>query len=398
MTAYDQYILVLCLIVFIALTAMFAFLISSIVKMRLNMIKGGLVDNEISQKEQQEKAKHTNLAARFIINKLLPTFFCVLLVIVFGLSIGSRLGGTKPVGDTPIVKVVKSGSMASVYEKNTYIQENHLSNQIQKYDLIVIHKLPQEENLKLYDIVIYEVDGYLIMHRIVKIEEPNVEHSERYFLLQGDANQYPDRFPVKYSQMRGIYANQRIPYVGSFVDFMSSPAGYLCVLLIVFVMIISPRIEKRIHREMDDRKRIITLHEKEKGLSFSFGMFSKSLVADYMEHHFPNTMIVKRGKNTTKNGLSLPDTYYARLGNKNKCFAYVYCTKMGHAVIRIIGNEEIANQFEGMKKTLFPKRINEQWYVIDFENISESSSEQMARILVSSYQKVICQENGEGCI
>ncbi len=396
MTAYDKYILVLCFIVFITLTAMFAFLIISIVKMRLKMIGGGLADNEISQKEQQEKAKHTSLAARFIINKLLPTFFSILLVIVFGLSIGSRLGGTKPVGDTPIVKVVKSGSMASVYEKNTYIQENHLNNQIQKYDLIVIHKLPQEKDLKLYDIVIYEVDGYLIVHRIVKIEEPNTQHSERYFLLQGDANQYPDKFPVKYSQMRGIYANKRIPYLGSFVDFMSSPAGYLCILLVVFVLVVSPRVEKRINQEMEKRSRIMALYEKEKGPSFSLGVFSKSLVADYMEQYFPEAIIVTRRKDTTKSGLSVPDTYYVRLGNKKKCFAYVYCTKLGHAIIRFIGNEELANHVEGIEKTLFPKRSNEQWYVIDFENVSESTSERMAYILVASYQKVICQEKGEG--
>ena len=74
-----------------------------------------------------------------------------------------------------------------------------------------------------------------------------------YFLLQGDAVEAPDRFPVLYGQMRGIYRGNRIPFVGSFILFMQSLAGWLCVFLIVFAMIATPLLERKLQRAKDER-------------------------------------------------------------------------------------------------------------------------------------------------
>ena len=146
--------------------------------------------------------------------------------------------------------------------ENKYLVENDLNDHIQTFDLIVTEKLPDEFDLQLYDIVVYEIDGDMIVHRIVGIEEPNEKHpDQRYFLLQGDAVENPDQFPVYYSQMRGIYRGKRIPFVGSFITFMQSPAGYLCMALIVFAFIATPIMEKKIEKEMQKR---LALLEKEK--------------------------------------------------------------------------------------------------------------------------------------
>ena len=40
--------------------------------------------------------------------------------------------------------------------------------------------------------------------------------------------------------MRAIYKGQKIPFVGSFVHFMQSPVGYICVLLVIFGFIVAP--------------------------------------------------------------------------------------------------------------------------------------------------------------
>ena len=120
--------------------------------------------------------------------------------------------------------------------------------------MIFVYEKPSQEDLKLYDIVVYEVDGVLLVHRIVQIEEPNQAHpNERWFLCQGDAVDAPDRFPVKYSQIRAIYRGERVPFVGSFVLFMQSPAGWLCIILIVGAIVATPIIEKKIQREKDAR-------------------------------------------------------------------------------------------------------------------------------------------------
>ena len=119
-------------------------------------------------------------------------------------------------------------------------------------------KLPKEEDLQLYDIVVYEVDGILIMHRIVGIEEPCYDHpNQRWFLLQGDAVANPDRFPVKYSQMKAIYRGERIPFIGSFVAFMQSPAGWLCIFLVILAVIITPILEKKLLETKKQRLRAI---------------------------------------------------------------------------------------------------------------------------------------------
>ena len=390
MAGYDKYIIVVCLIVFIALTAMFAVLITSIIKMRLKVIKGGLADSEILKQEQQvKKAKHTH-AARSIVNKILSIFFCALMLLVFGLSIGTRIASSNKVGDTPIVKVVKSGSMATVYEKNEYIVKNNLTNQIKRYDLITLFKLPEENDLKVYDVVMYETNGICVIHRIVAIEEPDEKHSERYFLLQGDANQYPDKFPVKYSQMLGIYKNNRVPYVGSFVDFMQSPVGYLCILLIVFSCVISPIADKKLDKAIEERKiKLALLNSK---LSFFKSTFSKDVVADYMENTHKNKLIVNRTKETSKTRLMFPDTYYVSLKDKNKCFAYVYRAKNGDAILRVIGDENLKSKYEGMKKTLFPKQIDEQWYVIRVNDKLEFASETIINILDYAFEKASSKE------
>lgn len=243
--SFKTYVLLLCLFVFAAFTAVFASMIVFMVKQQLKMIRSGILDEELRAEQclAQSKKKETGCLISIILG-------CVLMTAVFLFSAYAGLFGNGLVGNMPTIKVVASPSMSSKYEKNTYLFENDLNDQLNTFDLIMLHKLPAEEDLQLYDIVVYEMEDYMVIHRIVGIEEPNEEHpNERYFLLQGDAAEYPDRFPVKYSQMRSIYQGQRVPYVGSFVYFMQSPAGILCYLLILFAVISVPIVEKKLKKE-----------------------------------------------------------------------------------------------------------------------------------------------------
>ncbi|MBE5756933.1 MAG: hypothetical protein E7342_03940 [Clostridiales bacterium] len=144
------------------------------------------------------------------------------------------------------LKVVASSSMCTKYEGNEYLFKNDLDDQLLLFDLILVHELPKEEDIKLYDIVVYEhINGAFFIHRIVDIEEPNEKHpNERYFLLQGDANAVADVFPVKYSQLRSIYEGERVANLGSFVLFMQSPAGILCIVLLIFVLVTMPIVDE----------------------------------------------------------------------------------------------------------------------------------------------------------
>ena len=252
MTGYDNYIFVLCLVVFVALTAFFATLITCMVRMNIKLIRGGLADVEI--KKQREKEKKS--AVFSVLEKIISITLLVIAITVFFFSLDVKINEKKPV-ERNVVKVVKSPSMSIKDEFNKYLVENDLNDQIQMFDLIRVSPLPKESELKLYDIVVYEVDGQMVIHRIVDIKEPDEKHSERQFLLRGDANRYSDKFPVLYSQMRGIYTGKKVPYIGSFVIFMNSPAGWLCVLLVVVVCVAYPFIDKKLKKEIDLRFAVI---------------------------------------------------------------------------------------------------------------------------------------------
>lgn len=242
--------LITSLTVFVALTAFFAVLIARDVKSTIKIIAGGIIDEELIKTRKKSEAKPKNRVLTVIAEIVLPAFFEVVVTAAFIFSLSIKINEKKPVGSMPALKVVESGSMSFQYEKNEYLVRHDLNDRIQRFDLIAVCALPPESELNLYDVVMYESEGYLIIHRIVGITEPDETHIERFFLLQGDANQYPDRFPVRYSQMKGIYRGTRIPFVGSFFIFMNSPAGWLCVLLVVGVCVAYPLVDKKLKKEI----------------------------------------------------------------------------------------------------------------------------------------------------
>ena len=171
----------------------------------------------------------------------------VVLGVVFSSSIYISCAQNTYFENSPTCRVVLTSSMEEKNEKNKYLFDNNLNNQISAFDLILTYKIPEENELKLYDIVVYEVDNMLVVHRIVGIEEPNEYHpNERHFQLQGDAVGSPDRFPVKYEQMKAIYKGEKVPFIGSFIMFMQSPAGWLCVILTVVTIVGSPILDKKL--------------------------------------------------------------------------------------------------------------------------------------------------------
>lgn len=251
MTAHEIYVFVLCFIVFSLLTAMFTYLITSITKMELELIGHGHRDEAI--KKELNKKKKDNRVFLWV-NRIVSLLLCVIFVTAFSFAVYVRLAEDRPANGIPSIKVVKSESMARKHPENTYLFDNDLNDQFQMFDVVVCHHLPAEDELKLYDIVVYKQEDLHVIHRIVGIEEPNENHpSARHFLLQGDAVENPDKFPVLYSQMQGIYEGNRIPFVGSFILFLQSPAGWLCVLLVIFSMIVTPIVEKKIKEATEKR-------------------------------------------------------------------------------------------------------------------------------------------------
>lgn len=261
MTSFDIYVFILCFIVFTLLTSLLTTFLYYIVKYYLKLVEHGIEDsNIIAEHEKMKNAKARRTSRMTCCACTILSIITVAAVLaVFSFSLFLNLTANNKVGDIPVLKVVKSNSMSYKYEANKYLFENDLNDQVNIFDLIVMHKLPQEMDLRQYNIVAYERNGNLILHRIVGIEEPNDEHPDkRYFLLQGDAVQFQDKFPVLYEDMKGIYYGNKIPFVGSFVSFMQSPAGYLCIILILFSMVATPIVNRKIEKAKKLRLDIIT--------------------------------------------------------------------------------------------------------------------------------------------
>ena len=250
MGSYETYVFILCLIVFIMLTGVSILALSIIVKQFVKLIRFGAEDKEI----KNEYAELLEGKRGAILEKIVSYIFCAIFLVFSVGVLYINVTQNSYSQDIPNLTVVKTGSMEEKNPKNEYLYLYNLDDQINTFDLIFVYEKPSQEDLKLYDIVVYEVDGVLLVHRIVQIEEPNQAHpNERWFLCQGDAVDAPDRFPVKYSQIRAIYRGERVPFVGSFVLFMQSPAGWLCIILIVGAIVATPIIEKKIQREKDAR-------------------------------------------------------------------------------------------------------------------------------------------------
>ena len=259
MKPYDIYVFFLCLVVFTALTIVFTYLIYEIIKLTVKVIRHGVDDENIVSEYHKEKTtvkkKTFSVIFSFVLCGFLMVFFIFSLWLHFSEDVFTNSSS---------LKVVASSSMASQHKKNTYLFENNLDNQLNTFDLIVTRPAPDEFDLELYDIVVYQYEDIFVIHRIVGIEEPNSEHPDhRLFITQGDAISSPDREPVTYEQIKAIYENEKVPFVGSFVFFMKSPAGWLCVLLVLYAIIATPIVEKKIKKTTYIRLYEIDIIDKE---------------------------------------------------------------------------------------------------------------------------------------
>lgn len=250
MSEYELYVFLLCLVVFIVLTAVSIVCVKIITNLTIRLIKSGAEDKAIL-KEAEEKRSKKNKNFK-IIDRIVSFAICGILIIAFSGAMYVKATEKERLQNCDVYRVVTSGSMSEKHPVNTHL--NGINNQLQTFDLIKTEPLPGEYELELYDIVVYEMDDRFIIHRIVEIEEPNEIHPDcRYFRLQGDANEYEDKFPVLYQQMRAIYSGDRIPNIGSLILFLQSPAGWLCIILCFVAMIGAPIIDKRLKKERDTR-------------------------------------------------------------------------------------------------------------------------------------------------
>lgn len=164
-----------------------------------------------------------------IIQYVLRIILIVFISVVFGLSVytwnaKSLKGDVFPMPFKIGIGVVMTGSM------NPTITED---------DLIIVKKT---DDYGIDDIVVYQADGLLIVHRIIRFEGDLI-------VTQGDANNGPDK-PIEVKQIKGEVI-KTYDKVGNFIKILKSPTGIISILgLSVLLLILSYRKEK----EQDNKK------------------------------------------------------------------------------------------------------------------------------------------------
>lgn len=225
------------------------YLYYSVYSYKMQAINAGLEDEKIIKEYQQSKSIGAKTA------EIISWLFTLAVFVLFVTSIfGIKNGDNLQINKNGMLSVVASGSMSNPHIDNTYIPENNLTNQFDVYDIIYIRPAPPQEQLELYDVVVYQNGENLVIHRIVSIEEQN---GQKYYFLRGDANNTDDARPVTYDEIIGVYTDFKITALGIFVIFLQSPLGYISMGLVFILECISPIFEKKIGKAIKERLKSI---------------------------------------------------------------------------------------------------------------------------------------------
>ncbi len=159
-------------------------------------------------------------------NVLLWVFiiFAVFMTVIAFTSTKNELGVSVILGKMPITILTES-----------------MEPTLKKGDLIISHELKPEQKslLREDDIITYAVDlnndGLMELntHRIVSVRS---EAGFVYYTTKGDNNVIADTDEVRYDNVIGVYNGRRVPGVGSVLNFLQKPNGFLICVVIPLVL------------------------------------------------------------------------------------------------------------------------------------------------------------------
>ena len=174
---------------------------------------------EVSEKQEASRKKVPVL--RIVLILLISL---VLGLTVYNWNARRLMGNALPMPFGFGVAVVLSGSMEPTLKVN---------------DLIFVTPVKDTNSLEIGDVIVYQSEGELIIHRIIAFNEDG-----ETLITKGDANNIEDE-PIFYTQIKGKLG-MHLPFVGLIVKGLKSPIGIIAVLAAaVFLMHQSWKGEKK---------------------------------------------------------------------------------------------------------------------------------------------------------
>ena len=229
MSYYEVLLYIISPLTVVLTTFLYIFVTIIFIRKDIEIINLGGYDEIIVSKKQYKKY---NLLKIFSI--ICSTILFYLILLLFLASAIMAVNKSLEIFGNDI-RLVVSDSMSVKNERNEYLFENNLNNQFSFDDLIILNAMPDENDLKLYDIVAYiDAQGNLIIHRIIEIE---LVGGDLQYTLRGDANRTSDRQTFFYDDFVAIYSGNRIIVLGTLVRFFQSPIGFMAFVAVLLISV-----------------------------------------------------------------------------------------------------------------------------------------------------------------
>ncbi len=131
------------------------------------------------------------------------------------------------------------------------ISTESMEPELKKGDAIIIKKVA-EDQLRVNDIITFKINGEIITHRIVRIDDVN---SEKFYITKGDNNNVEDSDELRFSDIEGKQII-KIPHLGNIVAGLKNGIVIILVVLIALIMYLN-RIEMKEKSEARREKKKI---------------------------------------------------------------------------------------------------------------------------------------------
>lgn len=131
------------------------------------------------------------------------------------------------------------------------ISTESMEPELKKGDAIIIKKV-SEDQLRVNDVVTFKINGEIITHRIVRIDDVN---SEKFYITKGDNNNVEDSDELRFSDIEGKQII-KIPHLGNIVAVLKNGIVIILVVLIALIMYLN-RIEMKEKSEARREKKKI---------------------------------------------------------------------------------------------------------------------------------------------
>jgi signal peptidase I len=137
---------------------------------------------------------------------------------------------------TVIILVIIAMSLAMlliarrIFNPFRVVVNNSMYPQIKTGDAVVIKDI-EASNVKIGEVIIFRDPQHkedLVIHRVIQVEDRG---GVKFFSTKGDNNKDADNWKISAGEVVGGIA-VRLPGFGSFLDFITTPKGYVSCLVI----------------------------------------------------------------------------------------------------------------------------------------------------------------------